>query len=162
MQNLTIEQRQKLERAQELCESVLKESGACYGSGEMNEPSIAAMSLRTLIGLEEREVFAVLFLDNQHRLLKSEKPFYGTVNQTPVFMREIIKAALFCNAAAIIVGHNHPSGTVLPSGVDIEMTDKIKQACELMEIRMLDHIIVGHKHYYSVESRSPFSFALDL
>lgn len=159
MQHLTIEQRQKLERAQALCESILKESGVCYGGGEVNEPSVAAMSLRTLIGLEEREVFAVLFLDNQHRLLKSEKLFYGTINQTTVHIREIIKSALLCNAAAIIIGHNHPSGWVTPSEADIAMTHKIEEACELMDIQLVDHIIIGHTNYYSLEGRYSTSFS---
>lgn len=157
MYHLTIEQRKKVERAKKLCESVLKESGAQY-SGEMNEPFLAAMSFWASIGLEEREVFSVLFLDNQNRLLKSDNLFYGTVNQTNIYIREIIKAALLCNAAAIIIGHNHPSGNVEPSDADCVMTNKVRQACELMDIRFLDHIIVGHKAYYSFESNCSEQF----
>lgn len=158
MQHLTDEQRKKLAQAQELCESVLMESGAVYGENEISSPSVAALSLRTLIGLEQREVFAVLFLDNQNRLLKSEKLFYGTINQTNVYVREIIKTALYCNAAAMIVSHNHPSGEVMPSQADKLITRKIKEACELMEIRMLDHIIIGHNKYYSFESECDLLF----
>lgn len=158
MQHLTDEQRKKLAQAQELCESVLMESGAVYGENEISSPPAAAISLRALIGLEQREVFAVLFLDNQNRLLKSEKLFYGTINQTNVYVREIIKTALYCNAAAMIVSHNHPSGEVMPSQADKLITRKIKEACELMEIRMLDHIIIGHNKYYSFESECDLLF----
>lgn len=157
MYHLTIEQRKKIERAKKLCESVLKESGTQY-SGEINEPFLAAMNFWASIGLEEREVFSVLFLDNQNRLLKSDNLFYGTVNQTNIYIREIIKAALLCNAAAIIIGHNHPSGNVEPSDADSAMTNRVRQACELMDIRFLDHIIVGHKAYYSFESNSSEQF----
>ena len=97
----------------------------------------------------EREVFMVLFLDNQHRLIHTEKMFFGTINQTSVYPREVIKVALKHNAAAIIVAHNHPSGSCVPSESDRQLTQKMEQACDLVDIRFVDHIIVGKGDYFS-------------
>ncbi|QLB20633.1 hypothetical protein A6B43_03340 [Vespertiliibacter pulmonis] len=117
----------------------------------INEPDLAVMYFQTMLEDDEREVFMVLFLDNQHRLLRQEKLFFGTVNQTSVHPREIIKAALKCNAAAILVAHNHPSGTCKPSEADRYMTRRIEMACELVDIRLVDHIIIGKGEYFSFE-----------
>ncbi len=91
----------------------------------------------------EREQFRVLFLDNRHRLIRDETLFQGTIDQAVIHPREIVKQALAYNAAAVILAHNHPSGIGEPSRADIEMTHKIAQALELVEIRLLDHLIVG-------------------
>ena len=98
---------------------------------------------------EEREIFMVLFLDNQHRLIKKERLFLGTINVTNVYPREIIKESLYCNAAALILAHNHPSGIAEPSYSDKLITQKIIEAAELMDIRILDHFIVGKGTCYS-------------
>ncbi|MDG6894897.1 hypothetical protein A6A20_04475 [Volucribacter amazonae] len=105
--------------------------------------------LQTELEPQEREIFLVLLLDNQHRLIKQETLFLGTINQANVYPREIIKTALAYNAAAIILAHNHPSGVATPSPQDKQMTEQIKQACELMEIRVLDHFIIGKGTYFS-------------
>lgn len=97
----------------------------------------------------EREVFMVLFLDNQHRLIKQQEMFLGTINSASVHPREIIKAALYCNAAALILAHNHPSGIAEPSAADKLITQKIQQSAELMEIRLLDHFVIGKGCYFS-------------
>lgn len=117
----------------------------------IDSPQLAVMYFQTALEACEREVFMVLFLDNQHRLIKQEKLFFGTINQASVYPREIIKEALFCNAAAIIVAHNHPSGSCEPSEADHALTRKIKQACDLVDLRFVDHIIVGKGDYFSFQ-----------
>lgn len=106
--------------------------------------------LRTLIGFEEKEVFAVMFLDNQHRLIKGKVMFTGTINSASVHPREIVKEALLCNAARIIISHNHPSGYLEPSQSDISLTRKIQAACQLVDIGVLDHLIISANGYYSM------------
>lgn len=91
----------------------------------------------------QREVFAVLFLDNQHRLIAFEELFEGTIDSASVYPREIIKRALALNAAAIILSHNHPSGVAEPSLADRQITERIRDAAKLMELRLLDHLVVG-------------------
>lgn len=122
---------------------------------ELNEmisnPMLAVMYLQIELEKYEREVFLAMFLDNQNRLIKIEKLFFGTINQIEVHPREVIKAALRCNAAAVIMAHNHPSGHCMPSQSDRELTKKIEMACELVNIRLLDHIIVGKGDYFSFE-----------
>lgn len=115
----------------------------------MSEPGVVKLFLRTELQQEEREVFMVLFLDSQHRLIKKERLFLGTINVSAVYPREIIKEALYCNAAALILAHNHPSGVTEPSYSDQVVTKKIKDSAELMEIRILDHLIVGKNDCYS-------------
>lgn len=117
----------------------------------VNSPETAIMYFQAELESHEREVFMVLFLDNQNRLIKKEKMFFGTINQTSVYPREIVKLALRCNAASILIAHNHPSGSSEPSDADRIMTARIEEACELMDIRMLDHIIVGKGDYFSFE-----------
>lgn len=97
------------------------------------------------------EVFACLFLDNQHRVIQFEELFVGTLDSASVYPREVAKRALFHHAAAVIFAHNHPSGVNEPSHADRAITDKLKQALNLFDIRVLDHFIVG--------DGSPYSFA---
>lgn len=89
------------------------------------------------------EVFACLYLDNQHRMLHFEELFRGTIDGASVYPREVVKHALKHNAAAVILAHNHPSGIAEPSQADIQITRRIQSALELVDIRVLDHIIVG-------------------
>ncbi len=89
------------------------------------------------------EVFAVLFLDAQHRLLHFEEMFRGTLTQTSVYPREIVKRALELNAAALIFAHNHPSGVAEPSRADEHLTQTLKSALALVDVRVLDHLVVG-------------------
>ncbi len=112
-------------------------------------PDSARLYLQSHLENREREIFMVLFLDNQHRLIKQEELFLGTINSASVYPREIIKAALACNAAAIILAHNHPSGISEPSFADKTMTEKIRKSAELVEIRTLDHFIIGKGCYFS-------------
>lgn len=95
------------------------------------------------------EVFACLFLDNQHRVIQWEELFRGTIDNASVYPREVAKQALRHNAAAVIFAHNHPSGIAEPSQADQAITEKLKQALALFEIRVLDHFIVGDGQPYS-------------
>jgi len=89
------------------------------------------------------EIFACLFLDNRHRVIVFEQLFRGTIDGANVYPREVVKAALKHNAAAVILAHNHPSGVAEPSQADESITQRLKQALALVDIRVLDHIIVG-------------------
>ncbi|MDG6881596.1 DNA repair protein RadC [Phocoenobacter uteri] len=120
-------------------------------SDVVSDPIMAILYFQSELESCEREVFMVIFLDNQHQVIKSEKMFYGTINQATVYPREVVKEALKCNAAAIILAHNHPSGNCTPSQSDYSLTDKIKLACDLVDIRLIDHIIVGKGDYFSFE-----------
>jgi len=99
--------------------------------------------IQSRLGNRSREVFMVLFLDNQHRLIAQEELFLGTIDGATVHPREVVKQALFHNAAALIMAHNHPSGVCEPSQADISITRRLKQLLEEVDIRTLDHLIVG-------------------
>ncbi|OED39201.1 hypothetical protein AB833_16860 [Chromatiales bacterium (ex Bugula neritina AB1)] len=111
--------------------------------------SVVTLNMRDL----ENEVFACLFLDNRHRLITYQELFNGTIDSASVYPREVVKAALKHNAAAVIFAHNHPSGVAEPSRADIEITAKLKKALALVEIRVLDHIIVGDGYQVSLAER---------
>ena len=95
------------------------------------------------IGSLPHEVFGVLFLDSQHGLISFDEMFRGTLNQTSVYPREVVKAALMQSAAAVIFTHNHPSGAVQPSRADEALTHTLKAALKLVDVQVLDHIIVS-------------------
>ena len=99
------------------------------------------------------EVFSVVLLNNQHQVIEYREMFFGTVNASSVHPREIIRACIETNAAAIIVSHNHPSGIAEPSISDIDITQTIKQACALIDVRLLDHIIVAGVNTVSLAER---------
>lgn len=111
--------------------------------------SVVALNMQSL----EHEVFACLFLDNRHRLIRYQAMFQGTIDCASVYPREVVKAALQSNCAAVILAHNHPSGVAEPSRADIEITKKLKNALGLVEIRVLDHIIVGDGYQVSLAER---------
>ncbi len=89
------------------------------------------------------EVFSCLFLDNKHRVIEYEELFRGTIDGASVHPREVVRRVLHHNAAAIILAHNHPSGVAEPSQSDIQITNKLKQALEMIDVRVLDHFIIG-------------------
>ena len=102
---------------------------------------------------ESREVFAVLFLDNQHQVLKFERLFYGTLDAAAVYPRIVVEYALKHHAAAVILAHNHPSGVAEASIADKHITKKLEQALQLIDVRVLDHMIVaGHQCYSFAEN----------
>ncbi|MFQ2517994.1 RadC family protein [Aeromonas caviae] len=110
-------------------------------------------ALQTLLQSKEHEVFAMLFLDNQHRILAYEELFRGTISSASVYPREVVKRALAFNAAALILVHNHPSGHPEPSRADIEITQRLQSALTLVEIRLLDHLVVGSEGSVSLAER---------
>ncbi|MEQ8208119.1 MAG: DNA repair protein RadC [Woeseia sp.] len=99
------------------------------------------------------ELFCCLFLDNRHRVLAFEGLFRGTIDGTSVYPREVVKQALAVNAAAVILAHNHPSGVAEPSQADERITRRLKNALELVDIRLLDHFVVGDGQCTSLASR---------
>jgi DNA repair protein RadC len=99
------------------------------------------------------EVFCALYLDNRHRVILFEELFRGTIDGTSVYPREIVKQALTVNAAAIILAHNHPSGIAEPSQADERITRRVKSALELVDIRLLDHLVIGDGTSTSLASR---------
>ncbi|OGT63382.1 MAG: hypothetical protein A3E85_02410 [Gammaproteobacteria bacterium RIFCSPHIGHO2_12_FULL_45_12] len=105
--------------------------------------------LRLQLAQEKNEVFAALFMDNQHRLFSFERLFTGTVNEAVVYPRCVIQKALQFNAAAIIVAHNHPSGAAKPSSADESLTSELKKVLEIINVKMLDHIVVTLTETYS-------------
>ena len=92
---------------------------------------------------DSAEHFTVLYLDNRHRLIESETPFHGTIDQAAVYPREILKRALHHSAAAVILSHNHPTGVAEPSQADITITKKIRESLALIDVRLLDHLVIG-------------------
>ncbi|WP_426415577.1 RadC family protein [Aestuariirhabdus sp. LZHN29] len=91
----------------------------------------------------QREVFACLFLDSQHRILGFEELFMGTIDAAAIYPREVVKRCLASNAAAVILAHNHPSGVAEPSGADLQITQRLVEALALVDVRVLDHMVVG-------------------
>lgn len=113
------------------------------GRNVLTSPQAVRDYLRTRLSCLPHEVFACLFLDAQHRLIACEEMFRGTLAQTSVYPREVVKAALSRNAAAVIFAHNHPSGVAEPSRADELLTASLKQALALVDIRTLDHFVVA-------------------
>lgn len=105
------------------------------------------------LGALDHEVFAVLFLDAQNRLIEYREMFRGTLTQTSVYPREVVKECLELNAAAVILVHNHPSGEVQPSRADEALTQKLKAALALVDVRVLDHVIVSAVQSMSMAER---------
>lgn len=99
------------------------------------------------------EVFCCLYLDNRHRVLRFDEMFRGTIDGTSVYPREVLKEALAVNAAAVILAHNHPSGVAEPSQADERITRRLKSALDLVDIRLLDHLIIGDGRSTSMASR---------
>lgn len=109
--------------------------------------------LRAQLRAEVREVFAVLYLDNQHRMLCYEPLFYGTIDGAAVYPREIVRRAIELHAAAVILAHNHPSGVAEPSDADTRITLRIREALALLDIRLLDHCVVAGPEVVSMAER---------
>jgi len=105
--------------------------------------------LRLKLATKPHEVFAVMFLDCQHRVIEYEELFRGTLTQTSVYPREVVISALKHNAAAVVLSHNHPSGTVQPSRADEALTHTLKAALALVDVRVLDHIVVATEGTFS-------------
>jgi DNA repair protein RadC len=115
----------------------------------LSSPQAVKQYLQLLLGRRPYESFAALFLDVKNRLIAAEELFRGTLTHTSVYPREVVKAALGHNAAAVIIAHNHPSGTPEPSAADRSLTSALKQALALVDVRLLDHFVVAGRHVYS-------------
>ena len=119
----------------------------------LTSPQAVRDYLRLTLRARPYEVFVGIFLDSQNRLLATEEMFRGTLAQTSVYPREVVKAALARNAAAVIFAHNHPSGVAEPSRADELLTQALKQALALVDIRTLDHFVVAGSHLVSFAER---------
>lgn len=111
--------------------------------GTLTDPTASSDFVRMRLGGLEHEEFHVVFLDSRHRVIAVEAMFRGGVDSAEIHCREVAKAALAHNAAALVLAHNHPSGNAEPSAADRAVTARLKQALALLEIRVLDHLIVG-------------------
>jgi DNA repair protein RadC len=116
-------------------------------------PDAVKHYLQLQLAHKPHEVFAVLFLDAQHRLIAMEELFRGTLTQTSVYPREVVRRALQVEAAAVVLAHNHPSGTVQPSRADESLTQTLKSALALIDVRVLDHVIVAQGQSFSMAER---------
>ncbi len=119
------------------------------GSDVLSSPAATRRFLQHHLGSHSREVFTVIFLDNQHRVIRCEDLFLGTLDGAAVYPREVAVRALQYSAAAVIFAHNHPSGVAEPSAADRRITERLCSALGLLDIRVLDHIIVGRGREYS-------------
>ncbi|EJB1369872.1 DNA repair protein RadC [Salmonella enterica] len=137
-----------IRRAVNLLDKYLRQPGVAFTS---------AASVRDWLRLQlsplEREVFMVLFLNNQHQLLAHETLFIGGIRHTEVHPREVLRAAMHHNAAAVVLAHNHPSGDAEPSQADRLITTRLVNTLELVDIRVLDHFVVGHRDVLSFAAR---------
>jgi DNA repair protein RadC len=115
----------------------------------LTSPCASRSFLQLTLAESEHEVFLIIFLDNQHRVIKAEEMFRGTIDGASVYPREVVKAAIQNNAAAVVLAHNHPSGLSEPSDADKHITQRLKQALGLIDVRILDHFVVGAEGAYS-------------
>ncbi len=138
------EQLYRVARPQEILDGARACVGRSFRAGRPIRRPVDAADLFAgkLAGLDA-ERFAALFLTTKHRVLAYEELFFGTVGSTSVHPREVVKRALHHNAAAVILGHNHPSGDTTPSAADEAITGQLKTALRLVEVEVLDHLIVG-------------------
>lgn len=112
-------------------------------SEAFSNPEAVKSFLQYKLKKYEREVFVVLLLDNQHRLIEYQELFFGTINAANVYPREVVKAVLDVNAATVIFSHNHPSGVPEPSDADKRITKQLTDALALIDVRVLDHFVIG-------------------
>jgi DNA repair protein radc len=119
----------------------------------MEDPLASAQYLKLKLASNTREVFACLFLDNKHRVIAFEEMFFGTIDSASVYPREIVVAALKHNACAVILAHNHPSGSPDPSAADIALTSRLRNALGMVDVRVLDHFVIGEGRATSMVAR---------
>ncbi|MDO9420325.1 MAG: DNA repair protein RadC [Herminiimonas sp.] len=115
----------------------------------LSSPQDVKDYLRLQLINEQREVFAVVFMDTQSRVIAYEPLFFGTVHQTSVYPRVIVQRAMSLNAASMILAHNHPSGSTKPSDADKQLTNRLKSLLESIDVRVLDHFIIGEDGTFS-------------
>lgn len=144
MSTLTAEQNAIINNALEILEGLFQKQSLVATSAER-----VKQFCQLHFGALEHEEFGVLFLDKQHQLIKYESLFRGTIDAAAVYPREVIKAVLAHNAAALVIYHNHPSGALSPSDADMRITNKLQEVAALIDVKILDHIIVTNKDTYS-------------
>ena len=141
----------QLQAAVELARRALTQD--MRSNDNLSSPQAVRRYLRLSLEHKQVEVFMGLFLDAQNRLIKAEDLFSGTLTQTSVYPREVVKSALKHNAASVIFAHNHPSGIAEPSRADESLTQALKQALALVDVRVLDHFVIGHGELMSFAER---------
>ena len=127
-----------------------------YREGPLTSPTQTADFFIHQLRDQSREVFAILYLDNRHHVTYYEELFHGTLNGATVHPREVVKSALKHNAAAVIIAHNHPSGIAEPSRADTSLTNKLQNALGLVDVRLLDHLVIGDGEFVSMSDRGLF------
>ncbi|KFJ91921.1 RadC family protein [Pseudomonas aeruginosa] len=143
MQHFTDEDRAVIAQALEILERKLQ------GTTALESPEAVRCYLRLQLGAESNEHFGMLFLDAKHRVLTFKRLFQGSIDSASVYPRVVVQEALACNAAAAIAVHNHPSGCVEPSQADRHLTVRLKDALSLVDVRLIDHMVVGVSRSYS-------------
>ncbi|MCG8054930.1 MAG: DNA repair protein RadC [Candidatus Thiodiazotropha taylori] len=141
---LTKDQQQTIDLALSILEGLYQRE-----SLQATDPERVKQYCRLNLAHLEHEVFAILLLDQKHRLISFETLFRGTIDGASVYPREVAKIVLQANAAAVILSHNHPSGIAEPSRADLAITQRLIEVLRLLEVRVLDHIIVGADYAYS-------------
>lgn len=144
---MTTGERLLIEQARKLLSATVRRGRTLTSPDKVRDFLLFTLALR------EQEVFGVLLLDNRNRVLLWRELFYGTLNQTAVYPREVVKLALQHNAAAVILVHNHPSGHPEASDADIALTRRLQQAMALIDVRIPDHFIVAGDHTVSMAER---------
>ena len=124
-----------------------------HRSNYLTSPNLVRDYLVSQLAHEEREVFGIILLDSQHGVLRFERLFYGTIDSASVYPREVLKRALAHNAAALILTHNHPSGVAEPSQADLQLTRRLRESLALLDIRVLDHLVIGDGDPVSMAER---------
>jgi len=124
---------------------------------QLNNTRDTLVYLKRQLRDKKNETFAALFLDSQHRVITYEELFHGSINTTSVHPRPLVERALQLNAAAIIVAHNHPSGLSDASQQDIQVTRRLEQALELIDVKLLDHVVIGDNEVYSIANQTKWS-----
>ena len=144
----------KYAQLQAVLEMGRRHLSATMKSGDLlTSPDLVRQYLSAQLRHQPREVFAVLFLDNQNRLIAYEELFFGTIDGASVYPREVVRRAMSHNAAALILSHNHPSGVAEPSQADQRITQRLQAALELIDVRVLDHMVVGDTEVISFAER---------
>ncbi len=141
----------QLQATLELCRRYLQSS--LERSDTLTRPADTRAFLTAQLRQHPYEVFAVLFLDTRHRVISYEELFRGTIDGASIHPREVVKRTLYHNAAALIFAHNHPSGITEPSQADRQITQRLKESLSLIDVRVLDHVIVGDGEAVSLAER---------
>ena len=144
----------KFVQLQAVLEMARRHAGEAFMDRDvLADPQATRAYLSMHMARGEHEIFACLFLDNRNRVIVFEELFHGTIDGAAVYPREVVKAALRHNAAAVILAHNHPSGVAEPSGADRDITKRLIAALDLVDIRVLDHLVIGRENITSLAER---------